>query len=92
MQAVQFLLASHERLNSQNSNGEAEETTLQQVDPVQVSCYLSITDSSCLCSQKKKKMQTLELFAYKMGWVRIYCIMVDLLVWQMVLENLQYFY
>lgn len=54
MQAVQFLLASRERLNSQNSNGEAEETTLQQVDPIQVSCYLSITDSSCLSSQKLK--------------------------------------
>lgn len=54
MQAVQFLLASRERLNSQNSNGEAEETTLQQVDPIQVSCYLSITDSSCLNSQKLK--------------------------------------
>ncbi|XP_059456052.1 uncharacterized protein LOC132186212 isoform X2 [Corylus avellana] len=39
-EAVQFLLASHERLNSQNSNGEAEETTLQQVDPVQVELLL----------------------------------------------------
>ena len=44
MQAVQFLLGSRERLNSQNSNSKVEETNSQQVDPVQVSCSFSITD------------------------------------------------
>ncbi|XP_062155698.1 uncharacterized protein LOC133863673 [Alnus glutinosa] len=39
-EAVQYLVASRERLNSENSNGEAEETTLQQVDPVQVELLL----------------------------------------------------
>ncbi|KAF5466227.1 hypothetical protein F2P56_016174 [Juglans regia] len=39
-EAVQFLLASRERLNSQISNGKAEETNLLQVDPVQVDLLL----------------------------------------------------
>nr|XP_023922912.1 uncharacterized protein LOC112034333 isoform X2 [Quercus suber] len=39
-EAVQFLLGSRERLNSQNSNSKVEETNLQQVDPVQVELLL----------------------------------------------------
>ena len=44
MQAVQFLLGSREQLNSQNFDSKVEETNLQQVDPVQVSCSFSMTD------------------------------------------------
>ena len=43
-QAVQFLLGSREQLNSQNFDSKVEETNLQQVDPVQVSCSFSMTD------------------------------------------------
>ncbi|GMY38268.1 Tfp pilus assembly [Fagus crenata] len=39
-EAVQFLLASRERLNSQNSDSKVEETKLQQVDPIQVELLL----------------------------------------------------
>ncbi|KAM4102413.1 uncharacterized protein LOC142636576 [Castanea sativa] len=39
-EAVQFLLGSRERLNSQNSDSKVEETNLQQVDPVQVELLL----------------------------------------------------
>ncbi|XP_030971449.1 uncharacterized protein LOC115991720 [Quercus lobata] len=39
-EAVQFLLGSRERLNSQNSNSKVEETNSQQVDPVQVELLL----------------------------------------------------
>jgi hypothetical protein len=44
MQAVQFLLASRERLNSQNSDSKVEETKFQQLDPIQVSCSFSMAD------------------------------------------------
>ncbi|KAF3959332.1 hypothetical protein CMV_015840 [Castanea mollissima] len=39
-EAVQFLLGSRERLNSQNSDSKVEETNFQQVDPVQVELLL----------------------------------------------------